>query len=173
MDLFEAIKNRRSIRVYKSDPIPDEVLNKILDAARWAPSAGNRQPWEFIVVNDRVVKRYLSDAALEQIFIEDAPTTIVVCANEARSAGIYGDRGRRFYCLLDAAAAVQNMLLAAHAFGLGACWVGAFDDEAVINILSLPSGVRPVAIVPLGYPDEVPRLPPRIRLNDLIHLNRY
>lgn len=173
MDLFEAIKGRRSVRSYKSDRVPDEVLNRVLEAARWAPSAGNRQPWEFIVVRDPTVKRYLRDSALGQSFIEEAPVVVVVCANELRSAGIYGDRGRRLYCLLDAAAAVQNMLLAAHALGLGTCWVGAFEDEMVVKVLNLPFGVRPVAIVPLGYPDEAPQPPPRMNLNDLIHLNLY
>jgi nitroreductase len=173
MNLFEAIKNRRSIRAFKSDPVPEVTLNKILDAARWAPSAGNRQPWELIIVTDPIVKRYLRDAALGQSFIEESPLTIVVCANEARSAGIYGNRGRRFYCLLDVAAAVQNILLAAYALGLGTCWVGSFDDKTVINALNLPLGVRPIAIIPIGYPEETPQPPPRIRLGDLIHLNRY
>jgi len=172
MDVFEAIKGRRSIRSYRSDLVPDDVLCRVLDAARWAPSAGNCQSWEFIVVSDREVKRRLRDAALGERFIEEAPVVVVVCANESRSARVYGDRGRRFYCLLDAAAAVQNMLLAAHALDLGTCWVGAFEDEMVSKILNLPSGVRPVAIVPLGYPDETPQPPRRIKLNDLVHLNR-
>ncbi|MCJ7632975.1 nitroreductase family protein [Candidatus Bathyarchaeota archaeon] len=173
MDLFEAITKRRSIRIYDSKPIPENTLNKILNVARWAPSAGNRQPWELIVVSDGLVKRYLREAALGQRFIEEAPVTIVACANEARSAGIYGDRGRQFYCLLDVAAAVQNILLAAHAVGLGACWVGAFDDETVRNVLNLPPEVRPIAIVTLGYPNENPPPPPRTGLKDILHTNRY
>ena len=173
MDVFRAIEKRRSIRSYRSDRVPDEALNKVLDAARWAPSAGNRQPWDFIVVSDSEVKRYLRSAALEQNFIEEAPIVIVACANEFRSASIYGSRGRDFYCLLDVAAAVQNLLLAAHALGLGTCWISAFDDEMVTKILNLPFGVRPIAIVPLGYPNEVPQPSPRIKLNELVHLNRY
>ena len=173
MELFEAINNRRSVRAFKSDPVPEEALNRILNAAVRAPSAGNRQSREFIVVNDGVVKRYLGDAALGQRFIEEAPVTIVVCANESRSAGIYGERGKKLYCLLDAAAAVQNMLLAAHALGLGACWVGAFNDEMVAKILNLPLGIRPVAIIPLGYPGQTNQAPPKPNLKDFIHLNRY
>jgi len=173
MDLFEAIKGRRSIRAYRPDRIPDDVLEKVLDAARWAPSAGNCQPWDLIVVNDSKVKKNLCDAALGQDFIEEAPVVVVICANESRSAQVYGERGRRFYCLLDVAAAVQNLLLAAYALNLGTCWVGAFDDGMVAKVLWLPSGVRPVAIVPLGYPDEAPRPPPRIRLSELVHPNRY
>ncbi len=173
MDLFKAIQNRRSIRAYRSDPVLEKDLYRILDAARWAPSAGNRQPWEFILVRDNLVKRYLRDAALGQYILEEAPIIIVVCANEARSAGIYGNRGRQFYCLLDTAAATQNILLAAYALGLGACWIGAFDDEIVRKILNLPLEVRPIAIIPLGYPSETPTSPPRIELSQLVHLNRY
>ncbi|MFH0896951.1 MAG: nitroreductase family protein [Candidatus Bathyarchaeota archaeon] len=172
MDVFETIRGRRSIRSYKSDPVPQEVLNRVLDAARWAPSAGNRQSWEFIIVSDPPIKRYLRDAALGQSFIEEAPIVVVVCANELRSARLYGNRGRIFYCLLDGGAAAQNMLLAAYALGLGACWIGAFDDEMVVKILNLPFGIRPVAIIPLGYPYEVPKPPPRMELNELVHLNR-
>lgn len=173
VDLFEAIKGRRSIRSYRSEPVPEEFLNKVLDAARWAPSAGNRQPSEFIVVNDPMVKRYLREAALGQAFIEEAPVVIVVCADWTRSARIYGDRGRDLYCLLDGAAATQNMLLAAYALGLGTCWVGAFDEEAIRNILNLPFGFRPLAIITMGYPNEAPEPPPRMKPDELIHLNRY
>ena len=109
MDVFKAIKNRRSIRAYRSNPVPQEFLIKILDTARWAPSAGNLQTWEFIVVKEQVIRGYLGDAAFGQDFIGEAPLTIVVCSIEQRSARIYGSRGRLFYCLLDAAAAVQRV----------------------------------------------------------------
>lgn len=171
MDVFEAIKNRRSIRKYRSDFISEECIRKILDSAKWAPSAGNLQPWEFIVVTDKNVKRHLSEAALEQPFIEEAPVIIVICTNEERSARIYGTRGRHFYCLLDAAAAVQNILLTAYALGLGTCWVGAFDDIKVAAVLKLPSGVRTIAIVPLGYADETPK--PPSRFEERVQLNSY
>jgi len=110
MDVLEAIKGRRSIRAYKPDPIPEELLNKILEAAQWAPSAGNRQARDFIIVKAPEMKRRLCRAALGQCFIEEAPVDVVVCANEERSASRYGERGRRLYCLLDAAASVQNIL---------------------------------------------------------------
>ncbi|UCH37898.1 MAG: nitroreductase family protein [Candidatus Bathyarchaeota archaeon] len=173
MDVFQAIRERRSIRRFRSEPIPEKNIDEILDAARWAPSAGNRQPWEFIIIRDPQIKRYLCSAAHGQNCIEMAPLAIVICANEMRSAKIYGDRGRRFYSLLDAAAAIQNMLLASHAHGLGACWIGAFDDEGVQQILNLPLDVKPIAIVPLGYPDENPEPPLRIAIHELVHRNRY
>ncbi len=173
MDVFEAIRERRSVRAFISKPVPKALLTKVLEAAKWAPSAGNCQPWDFIIVKDARVKRKLCEAALDQEFIEQAPVDIVVCANEERSAIRYGDRGRKLYCLLDAAAAVQNLLLAVHALGLGACWVGAYDDRHVIEILSLPSWLKPIAIIPIGYPGEKPRPTERIPLDALIHEEHY
>jgi len=173
MDLFDAIKNRRSIREFKSDPVPETLLKEILEAAQWAPSAGNCHARDFIVVKNPEVKRRLCEAALKQSFIEEAPVDIVVCANEERSAAVYGGRGRNLYCILDAAAAVQNMLLAAHALGLGACWVGAYSDEEVARTLHLPEWVRPIAIIPIGYPDEKPEPPERIEAHAITYRERY
>jgi SagB-type dehydrogenase family enzyme len=119
------------------------------------------------------VKKALSEAALDQRFIEVAPITIVVCANERRSAQRYGRRGRELYCLLDAAAATQNLLLAVHALGLGGCWVGAFDDRQVGKALNLPSWLKPVAIIPIGHPDEKPWTPQRRSFKDYLHIDRY
>jgi nitroreductase len=173
MDVFEAILNRRSIRAFKSDPIPADLLDKILEAARWAPSAGNCQARDFILVTDSEGKRDLCKATLGQDFIEKAPLDLVVCANEERSARRYGARGRDLYCVLDAAASVQNILLAVHALGLGACWIEAFNDAMVANVLNIPKGVRPIAIIPIGYPAEKPWATPRKRLEDLVHTNQY
>ncbi|MHA2408326.1 MAG: nitroreductase family protein, partial [Candidatus Ranarchaeia archaeon] len=108
MELFEAIKQRRSVRSFSSKPIQDTLLEKVIEAGRWAPSAGNCQARDFIIVQDPEVKRMLCEAALKQSFIEEAPVNIIVCANEKRSEHRYGRRGRDFYCLLDAAASVQN-----------------------------------------------------------------
>lgn len=173
MELFKAIIGRQSVRAFKSTPISDKLLNKILEAARWAPSAGNCQARDFIIVQDIEVKKKLCKAALGQSFIEEAPLSIVVCANEIRSAKRYGRRGKEFYCLLDAAAAVQNILLVVHDLGLGACWVGAFIDKMVADILNLPKWLKPVAIIPLGYPDEKPWKTPRLPLKELAYINCY
>ena len=173
MDLFEAIYGRRSIRSFKETPIPEEALTKILDAARWAPSAGNVQPWEFIVVWDDETREKLASAALGQSFIAEAPVDIVVCVDLARARMAYGVRGETLYCIQDTAAAIENMLLAAYALGLGTCWVGAFSEEAVSRILNIPSGYRPVAIIPVGYPDEKPRPRPRRSLKEIVHLDRF
>jgi nitroreductase len=153
MDVFEAMKGRRSIRVFKRRDVSDEDVAKLIDAAIWAPSAGNIQPWEFVIVRKPDVKRRLVEAAWDQSFIE-AAVVIVVCANENRSSQRYGERGKSLYCIQDTAAAIQNIHLAAYSLGLGTCWIGAFKEQEVKQILNVPQGIRPVAIVPVGYAAE-------------------
>jgi len=169
MDVFEAIKKRRSIRAFKDANIPNSIIEKLIDAARWAPSAGNIQPWEFIIVRKTETKRKLAAAALSQTFIEEAPVVIVVCADYQRSARQYGSRGEALYCIQDTAAAIQNIHLAATAMGLGTCWIGAFQEESVKELLKIPDGIRPIAIIPLGYPAESPSPRPRRPLREIVH----
>ena len=173
MDVLEAIKGRRSIRAFKSEDVPPEIVEKLIDAARWAPSAGNIQPWEFIIVRNPEIKRNLAKAALNQSFIEEAPVVIVVCADEIRSSQGYGVRGKTLYCIQDTAAATQNIHLAAYSLGLGTCWVGAFNEEEAGKILEIPEGVRPVAIIPVGYPAEKPPARNRRPLNQIIHYEKF
>lgn len=173
MDVFEAIKGRRSIRRFAPGDVKDEDLMKILEAAIWAPSAGNLQPWEFVVVRNAETKEALARAALNQWFVAEAPVVVVVCANIPRSASYYGERGEKLYCIQDTAAAIQNMLLAIHALGYGACWIGAFREEAVRKILELPLHLRPVAIIPIGVPGEKPTPPPRRPLKKVVHFEKY
>jgi len=173
MDVFEAIYGRRSIRSYLDDPVPDEDLEKILEAATMAPSAGNLQPWEFIVVRDDVRKELLARAAYGQYWMAEAPVLVVVCANLDVSGSHYGERGRSLYSIQDTAAAIQNMLLAAYALGYGTCWVGAFDEEAVREIVKAPKRVRPVAIITVGKPAENPRPRGRKPLIEVVHYEEY
>jgi nitroreductase len=161
MDLSEAIQGRCSIRIYKKLNLPQEAIEKLLEAARWAPSAGNVQPWAFVVVSSPQIKRNLSLAAYGQEDLEEAPVVIVVCADEKRAEQNYGARGRTLYCLQDTAAAVQNILLTAYSLGLGSCWIGAFKEEEARRVINAPEEMRPVALIPIGYPDEAP--PPRSR----------
>jgi len=155
VDFWDVIRRRRSVRAYEPGrPVPREVIHRLLEAAIHAPSAGNRQPWHFIVVYDGVVKEKLVSAAYGQGFVAQAPVVVVVCADAGRSAARYGGRGRDLYCLQDTAAATENLLLAAVAERLGACWVGAFDEGAAASALGLAPHLRPVALVPLGYPAE-------------------
>jgi len=169
LEVFEAIERRRSVRAFTSEEVSEEEVNKLIEAARWAPSAGNIQPWEFVIVTNAEIKRRLSDAALHQTFIEEAPVVIVVCANVARSSWGYGSRGANLYCLQDTAAATENMLLAATALGLATCWVGAFHEDEVAKVINTPREVRPVAIVPVGHAAEKPGVRPRRSLREIVH----
>jgi nitroreductase len=165
MDTLEAIHRRRSVRKYRPEPVPEDDLRAILNAAISAPSAGNIQPWKFYIVREHGLRRALAEAAYGQTFIEEAPVCIVVVAIPEMSAKRYGDRGWGLYCIQDTAAAVQNILLASTALGYGTCWVGAFSEDAVVRVLNLPEGERPVAMVPVGKPAESP--PPRPRRRDV------
>ncbi|MFX1296398.1 MAG: nitroreductase family protein [Promethearchaeota archaeon] len=174
MDFFEVVFKRRSIREFHKDQkIPEKDLNKILEMAIKAPSAGNRQSWDFIIVTKQEIKKNLVRAALGQSFIAQAPVVVVVCANQGRSAAVYGRRGRDLYCIQDTAAAIQNMLLTITALGYGACWIGAFNEAAVCSILNIPEGVRPIAIIPIGVPEIIPNPTPRISIIELYHHETY
>jgi len=173
MELFKAIRGRRSVRSYSEDEIPEQDLKEILEAAICAPSAGNIQSWEFVVVQNDDTKEALAEAAYGQDFIAEAPVVIVVCANRARSARRYGDRGASLYSIQDTAAAIQNMLLASYALGYGSCWVGAFDEAKAARIIQAPPEIRPVAIIPIGRSVESPNPPPRISLEKVLHFEKF
>ena len=152
MDVFEAMEKRRSVRSFDTArDVPEELVEEILRCGCLAPSAGNVQPWRFIVVRDADMKRALAAAALSQSFVAHAPVVIVVCADLAAHSLNYGQRGVELYSIQDTAAATENMLLAATALGLGACWVGAFREEDVVKVLRLVQDLRPMALVPVGY----------------------
>ncbi|MEM2341392.1 MAG: nitroreductase family protein [Candidatus Bathyarchaeia archaeon] len=144
MDVFEAIRSRRSIRSYEPTPIPRDKLEKILEAARLAPSAGNIQPWHFIVVTDSEKRRKLAKAPFAG-FLKEAPVVIVGCGNQKASPKWF---------MIDVAIAMQNMVLAATAEGLGTCWVGSFNENDVKEMLKIPDDYRVVALLALGYPHK-------------------
>lgn len=160
MDVHQAIIKRRSTRKFKEDDIPDQVIIQLLEAARWAPSGGNIQPWFFYIVKNRDKREQLAKAALGQKFIAEAPLCIVVCAEPEMSAARYHRRGAELYCLQDTAAATQNIMLAALEAGLASCWVGAFQEDTVRRLLDMPPGRRPVVLIPVGYPAAEPGRPP-------------
>jgi nitroreductase len=168
MELLEAIKGRRSIRAFKQQEVPEETVEKLIDAARHAPSAGNIQPWEFVIARKQDTKKKLAQAAY-QAFVEEAPLVIVVCANENSSSSGYGFRGKTLYCIQDTAAATQNILLTAYSLGLGTCWVGAFNEKEAKKALQAPDGIRPVAIIPVGYPNRTPSQRGRRPINQIVH----
>lgn len=172
MECIEAIKGRRSIRKYIDRPVGKELIGQLLDSARMAPSAGNLQARDFIVISDKVTKQKLAKAAMGQSFIEQAPVAIVIIANIERSSRIYRSRGE-LYAIQDASAGIENLLLAAHSLGLGACWVGAFDEAMVSLLLGIPNKAKPVAIIPVGFPDEQPPAPPRMIQERLVHWEKW
>ena len=144
----------------------------ILDAGRMAPSAGNLQPCHFVVIQDPAVKAKVQQAALEQELIGSAPVVIAVCVEPERSSH-YGDIGRNYLCLLDAANATENMLLAAHTLGYGTCWVGGFLQPAIKEVLGLLEDVHVVSLIPLGIADEKPEVPPRRPLENMVRWEKW
>jgi nitroreductase len=161
MEILEAVKERRSIRNFQKKEIPRDLLDKLIDALLWAPSAGNLQARKFYFIQDTKLKGEIVSAALGQGFIAEAPLVIVACTDNMIS-GRYGDRGVNLYAIEDVAASIMGMMLVAHENRLGTVWVGAFREDMVIEILDLPHNLRPVAIVPVGYPSRIPSPPPRV-----------
>ena len=172
MNVVECIEGRTSIRVFKSDPVGDEIVDEGLRLANLAPSAGNLQARDFIVVRNHSMKRRLMEAAYGQDFVETAPVVVVFCANMERISH-YGDRGRTLYCLQDVAAAIQNMCLYLHDKGLGSVWVGAFDEAKAAEALEVPQHIRPVAMLPIGYPAEKGIRRRRLVSSELVHRERW
>jgi nitroreductase len=169
-DSLEALLGRRRmVRRYRPDPVPDEVVRRLIAAAVRAPSAGHTQPWAFVVVRDPERRRALADAALGQMFVAEAPVVVVACAELERSRDKYGERGDQ-YAIIDTAFASLLLLLAVVEEGLGACFVGAFRDAAVAQVLGLPADVKPIAVISIGHPAENPGprqlRPPREVLRD-------
>jgi len=167
MSVHEIVLKRRSIRRFKKQDIPAEMLDKLIDALIWAPSAGNLQARRFYFVRDKEIKEKLVQAALNQRFISEAPLAIVACADR-RIYNHYGERGESLYCLQDVACSIMCMMLVACELGLGTVWVGAFYEDRVSKILDLPSYLRPVAIVPVGWPLKIPSAPPRVKRQEAV-----
>jgi nitroreductase len=169
MEFFEVVRARHSIRAFEPREIEQEKLDKILETANRAPSAGDLQAYEIYLVRDPEKKAGLVRAAWGQSFIAEAPVVLVFCANPARSGVKYGERGRTLYALQDATIAAAHVQLAVTALGLGSVWVGAFSEPTASEVLGLPAGLRPIAIMPIGYPAETPTPTPRRSLADLVH----
>ncbi len=169
LNFFETVSRRRSIRSFQLKPVEDEKIFKILETVNLAPSAGNLQAYEIVLVRDEERKKALAEAAWAQWFIAEAPVVFVVCANKRRSAVRYGSRGENLYSINDASIAAAYLELAAAALGLGSCWVGAFRDEMVSKVIEAPSHIRPIAIIPVGYPAESPIRPRRRGFKDFLH----
>lgn len=170
MDVLEAIRKRYSVRSYEDRPVEEEKLAKILEAARLAPSAGNRQEWRFVVVRDKQMRRQLADAARGQMFVAEAPVVIACCAetdNHVMSCG-------QLCYPIDVAIAIDHMTLAAVELGLGTCWIGAFFEDKVKELLGIPERIRVVELLTLGYPaDSPPKTKSRLPLEKLVCYERW
>ncbi len=167
-DIFEVMARRRSVRRYSGEVVREEDLNVILEAACSAPSAGNLQAYEIVVVRDRERRIKLARASLNQMFMAQAPVHLVFLAYPRRSAAIYGRRGARLYSLQDATIAATFAMLAAHALGYGTCWVGAFRDEEVLRIVGAPEDRIPVAIITVGRPKGEEMTTPRLGMETFV-----
>jgi nitroreductase len=164
MEIAEAIRTRRSIRSYQDRPIEEQKLARVLDAGRVAPSARNQQDWKFVVVKDKEKRQMLSEAARGQAFVAQAPVVIAACGTETEYIMTCGQ-----YCYpIDVAIAVDHMSLMATAEGLGTCWIGAFYEDKVKEILAIPEKIRVVVLLTLGYPAEEPAARPRKKLEEIV-----
>jgi len=173
MDLFDCISQRRSIRKYLKKHVEWEKVGRIIDAGRLAPSSGNIQDWQFLVVDNEHKRHAIAEASLEQSWMADAPIQIVICCITMHGRQMYGMRGERLYSIQNCAAAVENMLLAATDLGLGSCWVGAFDEDKVCHILGIPERARPQAIITIGYAAEHLDMPQKKSLENVTFMNKY
>lgn len=164
MDTLEAIATRRSIRLYAKAEIPQEALRAILEAARQAPSARNRQPWHLVVVRDGAMRAKLATLCWGQLWLARASVMLV---------GIAQPKVSRHWCVIDTAIALQNAVLAATSLGYGTCWIGAFNEEGVKSLLGIPAEDKVVAIIPVGVPAETPKPRSRRPLSELVSLDRF
>lgn len=175
MTALEAIRARRTVRSYRPDPVPPELLREVIDAARWAPTSGNAQPWEFVRVVTPSVREKLVTAtyggfartAPAQAWIGEAPELLVACVNGLRTAARYGEDGHG-WAKIDVAAAIQNLLIAATSLGLGAAWIGGFRPGDVEDALALDRDLRPLGMIVLGYARSTPAKPYRLPVDDIL-----
>ena len=169
MDFLELTKKRYSVRAYKPDPIEDDKLQKVLEAARLAPTARNLQPFQFIVIHTKGKETELRRIYSDSWFVQ-AP--IVICACGIPSQSWVRSDGKN-YCEVDATIAMDHLILAAADLGLGTCWIGAFNPDAAREVLSLPDDVEPIAFTPLGYPNDQPGDKSRKSMNELVRYGHW
>lgn len=171
MSILDVIRRRQSIRKYQPTPVPEDVLNSVLEAARLAPSGKNLQPWRFIVVRDTETKERLALASAGQSFIAEAPVVIVACGFPEQC---YARMGRYMKSWpVDVAIALEHLMLQAAEVNLGTCWIGAFEETEVKVILGVPDDVKVLALTPLGYPAEKPSFRGRKGLDKIVSYEKF
>jgi nitroreductase len=169
MDVFHAIKLRRSIRAYQDKAIEEEKLKRVLEAGRLAPSAKNRQEWRYVLVKDKELRKKVAVACNNQYFIAEAPVIIVGCAT---MVDYVLSCGQPAYTI-DVSISMDHMTLQAVEEGLGTCWIGSFKEDEVKRILNIPKEFRVVEVMPLGYPKFLPEAKPRMKLEDIVTWDKY
>ena len=152
MEFYDVIKTRRSIRQYKSTEIPEDVLNRVLEAARIAPSGSNRQPWKYILIKNPELRKKIATLSGGQPWIAEAPIVVVACGSDIKydRGGYMGEMS----FLIDSAIGLTHLILAAREEGLGTCWIGLFDNDSIKELLEIPPGWNVVGVTPLGYPKD-------------------
>lgn len=178
-EMLASIKARRTIRKYQDRPVSDEVLNSLLEAVQWSPSWANTQCWEVVVVKNPGLREQLQATLAKgnpaTKAMVSAPLLLVMCA-KLKSSGYYnGVVTTKFgdWCLYDLGIATQSLCLAAHSLGLGGVVVGLFDQDAAAKVLGLPEGYDVVSMLPLGYPDQEPKAPPRKEIAQFVHYDKF
>lgn len=172
MDFYDVINSRRAIRRYREGTVNDEVLKRIMEATRRAPSWANRQCWRFVLIKDRETMMKLGEMRSyrpDKSCYEKACAIAVVCADPSASGEIDGKQ----YYMLDTGIAMEHLILAATAEGLGTCWIGAIDERPIRQLLRIPEPYRVIAITPIGYADEQPPLRDRLPLDEIFHVNQW
>lgn len=172
MKFEDLLKQRRSVRAFKDRPVEPRMIRSILEAANAAPSAGNLQAYEIVLVTDSAVRAALAHASHQDV-VAAAPVSLVFFASPARSRVKYRRRGEQLYCVQDATIACAFAQLRAADLGLGSVWVGSFDDQAVCRAVRAPRGLRPMAVLPIGHPAESPARPPRRSLKSLVRQEKF
>jgi nitroreductase len=169
MEFRELIEKRYSVRAYRSDPVEEEKLEQVLEAARLAPTAANRQPFQLIVIHTAG-----REAELQRVYGKDwfVQAPLVICACGVQAQG-WVRRDGKSYVDVDVAIVMDHLILAAADLGLGTCWIGAFDPDAAREVLGLPDGVEPIAFTPLGYPADEPRAKKRKGMEELVRQERW
>lgn len=171
MDIFDLIRSRRSVRSFTPEPVPDDVLRRLVEAGCWAPSGSNAQAWEFVILRDPDQLRRLQRFS-PGLFVVP-PAAIVICVDRDRAFAKGGELGREVMCLFDVAMAAQNIMLTAHSLGLGTCVLRGFDQKAYQVVLGLPDNVTPELLIIVGRPKAVPRAPERRPLDEVTHFERW
>jgi nitroreductase len=173
MSILKTIKKRRSVKKFLNIPVEFNKISQIIDAGMWAPSAGNIQPWKFILILKKEKMQEIEKAAFHQEWLSTCAFMIVVCADSDKSKSYFGVRGERLYAVQDCAASIENMLLEATSLDIGSCWLGAFDEKELKIALEIPDNIRPQAIIAFGYPDGESVTPSKKEMRACLFFEKY